>query len=328
VTGEQEGDCWTAEKGAVRCHLCPRHCLVRNGGTGFCKVRTNIGGRLILPFYGEISALAIDPIEKKPLYHFYPGSRIVSVGFYGCTLDCPFCQNWNISREFGAQTGQSLSPEALVGRAVASGVPLMAFTYSEPLVHFEYLMRVLHLAREAGLETVLVTNGMLNREPALRLIPLVDAFNIDLKSFSGDYYASVLKGDLESVLSFIRLAAESSHVELTTLLIPGDNESPGELESLVRFIASVSVDIPWHVSGYRPEYRYRKAPTPVETVSMAVSLGKSFLKSVYTGNMGDDNNTVCPGCSRLLVSRSGYFVKNHGWDAGRCRYCGSRQYGR
>lgn len=317
------GEFWVSSNGMVQCRLCPRRCRIPDGQSGFCGVRANRGGQLVLPYYGVISALNVDPVEKKPLYHFYPGHPILSVGFFGCSFDCPFCQNWTISRRIPFQGGFDLAPEDLAQKAVDQNLSLIAFTYSEPLVHWEYLFAAMGLARLAGLKSVLVTNGMIEPEPAERLLPLTDALNIDLKGFDADWYRKTLKGDLDAVCRFIVQAAAVSHVEITTLLIPGENDNPDELDRLARFIASVDPSIPWHVSAYRPEYRFRVPATTSGALARAVEIGRRHLDWVYTGNLGDDNDTLCPRCGRIVVRRNSYRVDPVGWENGRCRYCGT-----
>jgi pyruvate formate lyase activating enzyme len=296
----------------VICGLCPRHCLIPPGGAGSCGVRINRQGRGELPFYGCVTALAEDPIEKKPLYHFRPGSTILSVGFAGCNLHCPFCQNWHISQttETG---GRFIPPEELIRRASSS----IAYTYSEPLVHVEYLLECMKEARKAGLVNVLVTNGCIEAGPAEELLSLTDAANIDLKCFSAKTYREVLGGDLDRVLGFIRLAADMGvHVELTTLVVPGLNERREELDECAAFIAALTGKradgsaggaIPWHLSAYHPDWRWTAPPTPPELLLEAARRARKKLPYVYTGNLpGECNDSACPHCGAVLVRRRGF----------------------
>jgi pyruvate formate lyase activating enzyme len=271
-------------------------------------VRVNRQGRGELPFYGYVTALAEDPIEKKPLYHFRPGSTILSAGFAGCNLHCPFCQNWHISQapETG---GRFISPEDLIRRASSS----IAYTYSEPLVHIEYLLDCMREARKAGIANVLVTNGCIKAGPAAELLSLTDAANIDLKCFSPKTYREVLGGDLDTVLGFIRLAAGLGvHVELTTLVVPGLNDRREELDECVRFIAALMEGagrgpVPWHLSAYHPDWRWEAPPTPPELLTGTARRAREKLPYVYTGNLpGESNDSLCPQCGALLIRRRGF----------------------
>jgi pyruvate formate lyase activating enzyme len=258
----------TVRRTTVRCELCPHRCRIVEGKAGLCRVRSNRGGKPDLPFYGRVSALSVDPIEKKPLFHFRPGSSILSVGFVGCNLRCPFCQNWEISQSTDAST-RELSPEYLVAEALAARSFGLAYTYSEPLVHFEYVLEAMKKAREAGLANVLVTNGCILEEPAREILALTDAANVDLKAYSADNYRRVLGGELESVTRFIEVAVELGvHVEATTLVVPGLNDGQKETDACIDFLSGVSQDLPWHLSAYRPEYRW-KAPRRRRTPSDA-----------------------------------------------------------
>jgi pyruvate formate lyase activating enzyme len=284
-------------------------------------VRKNSGGELALPFYAYISALALDPVEKKPLYHFRPGSYVLSAGFAGCNLHCPFCQNWHISQRTppapevsrrgsrqvsGRGSGRVIQPGELVTLALERGSGQIAYTYSEPLVHAEYLLEAMTLARKAGLANILVTNGAVSAEAAEALLSLADAVNVDLKSFSPEQYADILGGDLAAVLAFIKKAhALGVHTELTTLVVTGLNDSLDELERIASFIAGISPCIPWHLSAYHPDYRWNAPPTDAKLLAEAARLGKRFLRYMYTGNIsgGDFSNTACPRCGKTLITR-------------------------
>lgn len=314
---------WEAiDDGQVRCKLCPHGCLLSPGASGLCKVRKNEKGRLVLPFFGLISALSLDPMEKKPLYHFLPGTEIFSVGFFGCNLRCPFCQNWEISQKIDP-AARRVSPEALVRAALESCAPSIAFTYSEPLVHFEFILEAARLAKEAGLFTVLVTNGTLNEAPVRELLPLIDAANIDLKSWSAETYERTLGGDLEAVKRFIALAAGLCRVEVTTLVVPGVSEGEEAVEDIAAFLAGLDAAIPLHLSAYHPAYAYaEKATSPSRLLSLA-ELAAKRLKYVYTGNIAPASgsgrrfeDTACGSCGAILVSRRGYSVELSGLAAG------------
>jgi pyruvate formate lyase activating enzyme len=294
-------------------------------------VRQNRGGVPAIPFYGYITALAEDPIEKKPLYHFRPGSSILSLGFAGCNLHCPFCQTWRISQSTDVP-GQGRSPEQVVSLARERGTPQIAYTYSEPLIHIEYLLSCMALCRKAGIANVLVSNGCINAEPAAAILALTDAANIDLKCFSCVTYEKVLGGKLGTVLGFIEAAhAAGVHLELTTLIVPGLNDGADETRRCAEYIAGISREIPWHLSAYHPDYRYDAPPTIPAALAAIARMGREHLSYVYTGNVSGEsagigpNDTRCPCCGAVLVSRRGYRVDSGGLALreidGKQRYC-------
>jgi pyruvate formate lyase activating enzyme len=269
------------------CSLCPRRCAIEEGGTGACRARENRDGRVVCGNYGRLTSLALDPIEKKPLRRFFPGSRILSAGSYGCNLRCPFCQNSEISMADASFRTCDAAPEELVRRAAElapEGNIGLAFTYNEPLVGYEFVRDCARLAHEAGLKTVLVTNGCFLREPLEALLPDIDAANIDLKGFTPEYYRW-LGGDLDTVKEAIALAAPRCHVEVTTLVVPGKNDSPAEMEAEAEWLASVDPLIPLHISRFFPRYRLTdRGPTDVEAVYRLRDVAAGRLKYVYTGN--------------------------------------------
>jgi pyruvate formate lyase activating enzyme len=305
----------------VRCQLCPHHCTLAPGDTGICRVRTNVDGHVELPFYGRASALSVDPIEKKPLYHFHPGSRILSVGFLGCNLRCPFCQNYQISQRSDIHTDY-VSPGSLTSEAQRLGSIGVAYTYNEPTIHYEYVEQAAEVAHAAGLKSVLVTAGFLERAPARRLLPRIDAANIDLKGFTHEFYRDEIQGQLPPVKRFIELALEYCHVEVTTLLVPGRNDSPEEVQQIAAYLASLSPDIPLHLSAYHPSYRYSTAATPAELVADRVAVARRHLRYVYAGNTVADGSTYCPSCGVAVVQRRGYTVRVTGLRDGCCSSCG------
>jgi pyruvate formate lyase activating enzyme len=300
-------------------------------------VRGGKNGKPIIPFYGFISALALDPVEKKPLYHFKPGSHILSVGFAGCSLRCPFCQNWHISQNTDIN-GKYTKPGEIVSAALRANSPSIAYTYSEPLVHAEFLLDCMEQARRQGLANVLVTNGCVNAEAAKEILSLTDAANIDLKSFSAETYAQVLGGDLETVLEFIRLAFRMAvHIEITTLVVPALNDSEAELDACADFIAklcdtSALSEVPWHLSAYHPDYRWNAPPTEPAFLLRTAERARKKLRYVYTGNIaGEENDTVCSHCGAALVRRRGYRTDASGLAAPaegergcRCAACGKK----
>ena len=272
----------------TRCELCFHHCALDEGQTGLCRARACQDGKIGSLNYGKLTSLALDPIEKKPLRRFHPGSLILSVGSFGCNLRCPFCQNHEISMagDSGIQTVE-VSPEQLAAKAaelVPHGNIGVAYTYNEPLISYEYVQDCASLVHEQGMVNVLVTNGTVEEEPWRALLPLIDAANIDLKGFTPAWYRR-LGGDLETVKRSIALAAEWCHVEVTTLLIPGENDSEEEIRELARWLASISSEIPLHLSRFFPRYRMLdRPPTPVEQVSRLAETARRYLSYVYTGN--------------------------------------------
>jgi pyruvate formate lyase activating enzyme len=271
------------------CPLCPHRCqLEKEGQHGWCRARVFKDGKIIDENYGRLTSLALDPIEKKPLRRFYPGSLILSEGSYGCNLKCPWCQNYEISQADQKSDWEYLSPEDLVRTAekyVPAGNIGIAFTYNEPLVSYEYVMDTAKISKAHGLKTVLVTNGMINAEPLKALLPYIDALNIDLKGFTENLYR-LCGGDLETVKQAIRLASASSHVEVTTLVIPGLNDSEAEMEKIAFFLSSISPDLPLHISRFFPRYLMKdKKPTPVETVLKLTQVAEKHLNFVYPGNI-------------------------------------------
>ncbi len=269
------------------CPICPHHCSLEEGQVGLCRARANVRGTVICTNYGRVTSLALDPIEKKPLVQFYPGSNILSVGSYGCNLRCPFCQNSDISMADATMHTVLMSPQALVERAkvlTSRGNIGIAFTYNEPLVGYEFVRDCAQLAHEAELKTVLVTNGMICREPLLNLLPLIDAMNIDLKGFSQKFY-DLVGGDLATVKQAIALCVQRCHVEVTTLIVPGENESEGEMEAEAAWLAEVDSDMALHISRFFPRYRMQdRRPTPVDTIYRLRDAAKKHLDNVYTGN--------------------------------------------
>lgn len=296
------------DNGQVACDLCPIACRLREGQTGPCATRANQQGVMVPLHYGRIVSAAVDPIEKKPLYHFHPGKPILSVAAPGCNLHCMFCQNWTISQDGGART-ESASPTDLVSMAQAEDSVGIAFTYSEPLVWYEFVRDTALVVREKGLKNVLVTNGYLNAEPLAELLPLIDAVNIDLKSMDDVFYRKVCKARLDPVLAAIRQSHDAGvHLEITNLVIPGQNDDPDQIRALVGFVADLDPDIPLHFSAYHPAWKFDAPPTPLETLLEARRLAAGRLNYVYLGNSrtAEGRDTLCPECGAVVIDRSGY----------------------
>jgi pyruvate formate lyase activating enzyme len=308
----------------VGCRLCPHNCTIGEGKSGVCGVRMNKGGTLFATTYGEASSVAMDPIEKKPLYHFHPGSSILSVGTVGCSFRCGFCQNYHISQNPSHPT-QHYEPEDVVRTAREYGSVGIAYTYSEPLIWYEWVIDSCRLGRKKGLKNVFVTNGYINEKPLKELLPFTDAFNIDLKSFNDEFYRKNTGGRLKPVLDTIEKISKRDEIELevTTLVIPGYNDSEEEMERLTEWLSSLSPDIPYHLSAYYPMYKFSSPPTPIETLQRLKKIAKKRLRYVYLGNVGGESNSICANCGAVLVQRLGYRIKVENYKDGRCTSCGN-----
>lgn len=293
----------------ILCELCPHNCKLSLGQMGLCKGRKREEDKLYAINYGEVTSMALDPIEKKPLYHFKPGNNILSVGSFGCNFKCGFCQNHTISQD--KYRSEYVSPQRLIELAEQMENNIgIAFTYNEPSIWYEYIRDVCDASKNKNLDLVMVSNGYISTKVLKTLLPYISAFNIDLKAFKEEFYKKVCLGEIETVLNNIKIAAVKCHVEITTLLINEYNDSEEEVEELCKWIASVSKDIPLHFSRYYPTYKFKEEATPVERVIRARKIGKKYLNYVYIGNLsGVDNNTYCPKCGELLVKREGYFTE-------------------
>lgn len=274
------------DKTAV-CEVCFHKCTLKEGQTGLCRARTNQNGEIVPENYGCISSAALDPIEKKPLAFFYPGSMILSIGSYGCNLRCPFCQNHEIAQQDLRDQCEKVTPQDVVNKALElkpHGNIGIAFTYNEPMISWEFIRDTARMAHENGLKVVVVTNGTASVETLEKILPYVAAFNVDLKGFSQSYY-DWLQGDLEMVKEFIRKAAEKSHVEVTTLVVPGRNDSVEEMDALSSFLASIDPDIPLHITRYFPRWKEKESPTPISTLEKLEETAKRHLNRVRIGNV-------------------------------------------
>ncbi|MDK2885619.1 MAG: pyruvate formate lyase activating enzyme [Thermosipho sp. (in: thermotogales)] len=310
--------------GGVVCNLCPHKCFLKEGQVGICGVRINENGILYTKNYGDISSIAMDPIEKKPLYHFNPGSQILSVGTWACNFKCKFCQNWEISQN--KPQVKVVTPDQLVQIAITRGSKGIAYTYSEPIVWYEFVLDTSRIAHKKGLYNVLVTNGYIEIEPLKLLLQNIDAMNIDLKGFNDEFYKKECLGDYKNVLEVIKFAYEYGvHVEVTTLIIPGKNDREKDLINEFQALSEISKDIPLHLSRYFPAYKYEIPPTPVEKLKKIYLLAKEFLNFVYVGNVFDPEyeTTICPECNTPVILREGYDVKILNLTKeGKCKICG------
>ncbi len=312
---------WHPEGDAVRCDLCPHRCRIADGNRGICGVRRNEGGTLRAESYGRVSAIAVDPVEKKPLYHFHPGRSILSIGQVGCNFRCSFCQNFHLVE--AAVPSRAIAIDDLLRAAKAENSVGIAYTYNEPTIGIEFVGDCASRFREAGLANVLVTNGYVNPEPLAELLPLVDAMNIDLKSMKPDFYRRLCGGTLEPVLETIRLASKSTHVELTTLLVTGENDSDADIRAVVDFVAGIDPEIPLHFSRYFPMHRMVAPPTLPDRLESAFAIASKRLRHVYVGNIDlpGVSDTRCPGCGAVVVRRDGYRTDASGLSGNRCAAC-------
>ncbi|HUU50491.1 MAG TPA: AmmeMemoRadiSam system radical SAM enzyme [Nitrospinota bacterium] len=316
----------------VRCYLCPHYCKIVQGKRGFCGVRENQNGILYSLVYGKAVAVHVDPIEKKPLFHFYPKSRAFSVATVGCNLRCLNCQNAEISQvgseKYFRIIGRDMPPEELVKGAETERCQSIAYTYTEPTIFFEYAYDTAILANKKGIKNIFVTNGYITREALETIRPYLDAANIDLKSFREDFYKKITKGSLKPVLDCIEWCFHQGiFIEITTLIIPGSNDSEEELRDIATFISKMSRDIPWHISRFHPSYKLlHLSPTPVDTIYKAIEIGKSKgLRYIYAGNVpgNEFENTFCPHCNKIVIKRFGFTSKTY-LNNNNCQYCNQK----
>ncbi len=313
----------------VMCHACAHRCNMGDGQFGVCGTRKNIRGKLFTNVYEKLLALKADPVEKKPLFHFLPGSKALSVGTAGCNFHCTFCQNHDISQLRDDHVfGHKETSRQLVDTALEQGCNSMAYTYNEPVVFIEYVLDTAKLAHREGIKNVYISNGFETEEAFSLLAGHIDAMNIDLKAFTERFYRTLCKGRLQPVLENIRRAVELGiWVEVTTLLIPGENDSEAEIRDMASFLASVSGNIPWHISRFFPAYRMTdKPPTSLETMQRAYEIGREEgLHYVYTGNVPVEKNvTSCPHCGETLIVRHAYTLEKMEVENGHCPRCGAK----
>jgi pyruvate formate lyase activating enzyme len=316
--------------GRVRCRLCAHRCVIAEGKRGVCQVRENRGGRLYTLVHGRVIAQDVDPVEKKPLYHFYPGSRVYSIATPGCNFRCRWCQNWEISqlpRRQRITGGHELAPEQIVAEALRTNSRAVAYTYTEPTVFFEYAFDTARLARAAGLANIYVTNGYMTDEMLEAFHPYLDAANVDLKAFHEKTYHRYVGAGLQPILDNMRTMKQMGiWLEVTTLVIPGLNDDPAELRDAARFVAhELGSDTPWHLSRFFPAYQMTDRPaTPLATLQLARRIGLAEgLHHVYVGNVSGECNTLCSRCGQRLIRRRGYWIEENRVRGGRCTVCGA-----
>ena len=333
ILGVVEGRYWHGlEDGRIQCDLCPRFCRLNDGQRGLCFVRKREGERLMLTSYGRSSGFCVDPIEKKPLNHFLPGTPVLSFGTAGCNLACKFCQNWDISKSREIDTlADAASPETLANAALELGCRSIAFTYNDPVIFLEYAVDVAKACREEGIRTVAVTAGYITSEPRIEFYRHMDAANVDLKAFTESFYKKICGGELAPVLETLEYLKHETDVwfELTTLLIPGENDSPAEIDRMTQWVVEhLSPDVPMHFSAFHPDWKMRDHPsTPPETLRRAREIAlKNGVRYAYTGNVHDKkgDTTYCHACGEALIGRDWYELLS--WDLGAkgtCRHCGT-----
>jgi len=307
----------------VQCQLCPFFCTINKKNQGLCGARTNRNGKLYSKIYGEVTSISLDPIEKKPLYHFYPNQNILSIGTKGCNFHCTFCQNWQISQSLNAHS-QKIEPKDIVKIAKEKNSFGIAYTYSEPLIWFEFVLETARLAKQEGLKNVLVTNGFINEKPLLEVLPYIDALNIDIKSIDDAFYQKYCQGQLKPVLKTAELAKSKALVEITNLVIPTKNDSEKNFQDLTNWIYNhLGKETPLHFSAYFPQYKLTIPPTTKETLEKAFAIAKEKLSFVYLGNISTEigQNTYCPYCQELLIERHGYFIPQINIKKGTCTFC-------
>jgi pyruvate formate lyase activating enzyme len=322
--------------GRMECRLCPRFCKLQEGQRGFCFVRQRTGGAMVLTTYGRSSGFCVDPIEKKPLNHFLPGTSVLSFGTAGCNLGCRFCQNWDISKARESdRLSDAASPDAIAASAKRLGCRSVAFTYNDPVIFAEYAIEVAQACRTQGIRTVAVTAGYITDEARPEFYQAMDAANVDLKAFTEDFYQRLCYAQLQPVLDTLVYLRRETDVwfEVTTLLIPGENDSRGELDRASDwFAANLGPDVPWHFTAFHPDFKMLDKPrTPPATLTQAREIARAKgLRHVYTGNVHDraGGSTWCPACGALLIERDWYELGAYNLDGNRCRACGSEIAGR
>ncbi len=327
-----EASYYERTKNSLRCRLCPHECSILNGGTGICNVRRNVNGVLMAEAWSRLSAVHIDPVEKKPLYHFHPGKNILSIGSVGCNMKCRCCQNWHISQSpvAGYSFGRSVEPDEVISMALAASDNMgIAYTYNEPTVWYEYMLAVARLAASNRLKNVMVSNGYIAQKPLEELLGYMDAFNIDLKGFSEEFYLKFTGARLEPVLKTLKqIRKATKHLEITNLVIPSLNDNAELFTEMTKWIADeLGPDTVLHLSRYHPDYNLYTDPTPPMKLEEFYEIARKKLAYVYVGNisMGDLQNTCCSKCGELLVTRQGYQIAVTGLaNTGACFRCGNQ----
>jgi pyruvate formate lyase activating enzyme len=322
---------FTKADNKLECLLCPHFCKIAEGKIGICGVRKNTGKKIELMTYGVISGYSLDPVEKKPLYHFFPGYNILSIGSYGCNMRCDFCQNYHISQNIPKSIMADSTPGEIVNNVLSESQNIgLAFTYNEPLIWFEFVQDTAMLVKNNGFYTVLVTNGYVNADPLNELLNVIDAFNVDLKAFNNNFYKRLTGASLEPVKNTLKqIIKAGKHLEITTLIITGQNDDESEMEDQVRWIASeLGSEVPFHLSRYFPMFKRDDPTTPQDTLLKHYEIASKYLRYVYLGNTMSETgqDTKCPECGTIVTKRSGYHIQHLNISRGRCNVCGKEIY--
>ncbi len=318
----------------VRCELCPHNCIIKEGKLGICGVRKNTSGKLYSLNYGVVTGLGFDPIEKKPLYHYYPGRNILSLGSLGCNMKCFFCQNWQISQvnEGDLPRNPTHQPQDIVQMATNRSDNLgVAYTYNEPAIYYEFMLDIARAIKKQGLKNVMVTNGYIHQKPLAELLPYMDAFSVDLKGFTEEFYRKHTASGLQPIVEAIeQISRSGAFMELTNLVIPGLNDQIGKYEEMLSWIRDhIGEKTVLHISRYYPSYKSSIGPTSVSKLKELYTLATQYLDYVYLGNvmLEAGSNTYCDGCGQLLVKRNGYYTRTPGLDeSGSCTQCGNKVF--
>jgi pyruvate formate lyase activating enzyme len=316
---------------SIECILCPHLCKIVKGRSGICRVRKNTGEKIELLTYGVISGYALDPVEKKPLYHFFPGNNILSIGSYGCNMRCDFCQNYHISQNMPESKMADAAPGEIANNALSASRNIgIAFTYNEPVIWFEFVIDTATIVKSKGMHTVLVTNGYINPDPLNELLEVTDAFNVDLKAFNNDFYRRLTGASLEPVKNTLKQIVKTGrHLEITTLIVTGQNDNDSEMENQVRWIASeLGNEVPFHLSRYFPMYKRDDPTTPHKILLRHYEIAMKHLKYVYMGNTMSETgqDTKCPDCDTIITKRKGYQTQHFSISDGKCSVCGKEIY--
>jgi pyruvate formate lyase activating enzyme len=321
---EKEAMFWKREKDKIRCELCPQNCLIAEGKVGFCGVRQNKDNKLITLVYNKPCSVNLDPIEKKPLYHFLPGETALSIGTVGCNFACEFCQNWEISKaKPDISKFKIVKPEQIIEIAKQNNAKIIAYTYTEPTIFYEYMLDIAKLAKKEGIKNVIVSNGFINEKPLKKLAKYIDGANIDLKAFDKGFYKKNCSGRLEPVLKALKLLKENNiWLEITNLIIPGRNDDMKKIKEMCKWIKNeLGEHVPLHFSRFFPMYKMDDIEsTPTETLEKAANIAKKYLNYVYMGNVPADDDTYCPNCGKKVISRM-VFSSDNNLKQGKCS-CG------
>lgn len=314
----------------VRCELCPNECVIDKGFTGACKVRKNLNGILYTNVYNNVSSINIDPIEKKPLYNFFPGTEVLSIGSFGCNLKCKFCQNYEISQEFKYISGRKIDSSHLIEKALEARVESIAFTYNEPTIWYEFMYDIAKESKKNNLKNIMVTNGYISEEPLKDIIPYIDAFSVDLKAFSEDFFVEYTNSHLNPVLNSLKnIRKHDKHLEIVFLVIPNLNDDVENFKTMIDWIIqNLGKDTPLHINRFHPAYKMKDiSVTPVSTLENMYNIAKKNLNYVYIGNVAENKgrDTYCKECKKILISRQMFYVSFENIDnEGRCKNCNTK----